>query len=558
LRAQVAFTTIEREDFLIMEYDLVIRGGTIVDGSGAPRFKSDLALSGGKIAKLITPAETHEATAAREIDATGLIVAPGFIDMHSHSDWVIPIPDHAEILRPFLLQGVTTFVGGNCGFSAAPIRPDRAAMLDTSAQMLSEHPFQWQWNEVAEFGGYLKRQGLAMNVAHLAGHGSIRLSVMGADPGEPSPAQLSEMRAMLERAMADGAVGVSCGLGYFPGMIAKPAELGALAEVAGRAGGIITSHLRAYATRSLFFDSEVPHNLLAVREMVEVARRARAPLQISHLIFVGRRTWPTVSEVLADIDAAKNDGVDVTFDTFPYTGGNTTIRVIFPAWSQNHMVELLNSADGWTRLRDGFRPLRSFIAEGAQLMWAANSNFAHLEGKFFGEIAESLKLDPIEAYLTIARESAAKARVMMHLYSGDDRHEETLCAAMAHPLNMFEMDTILTSHQHQNPASFGTYPKILGHYVREMGLLSLENAVHKMTGMAATKMRLARRGFIREGYAADLAVFNPETISCEADFTHPEISPKGIEHIMVNGRAVVAEGKWCGNGILAGEWLTRA
>jgi N-acyl-D-amino-acid deacylase len=541
-----------------MEYDVIIRGGTVVDGSGAPRFKSDLALSGGKIARLIPSSASSPAKAAREIDATGLVVAPGFIDMHSHSDWVIPIPEHGEILRPFLLQGVTTFVGGNCGFSAAPIRPDRAAMLDASAEMLSERPFQWQWNEVAEFGAHLKRQGLAMNVAHLAGHGSIRLSVMGADPGDPSPAQLNEMRAMLERAMSDGAIGVSTGLGYFPGMIAKPAELGALAEVAGRAGGIITSHLRAYSTRSLFFDSKIAHNLLAVREMVEVARRAKTPLQISHLIFVGRRTWPTVNEVLADIAAANHDGVDVTFDTFPYTAGNTTIRVIFPAWAQNNLVGLLQSTDGWARLRDSFRPLSPFIGEGAQLMWAANPGFAHLEGKFFGEIAESLKLDPVEAYLTIARESGAKARVIMHLYSGDDDHEETLCAAMAHPLNMFEMDTILTSHQHQNPASFGTYPKVLGHYVREMGLLSLESAIHKMTGMAAAKMRLANRGFIREGYAADLAIFDPETISCAADFSRPEILPHGIQHVMVNGRAVVAGGKWCGDGILAGEWLTRA
>ena len=554
----VAITSYAREDSGIMEYDVIIRGGTIVDGSDAPRFRSDLALNGGKIAKLISPAESHQATAAREIDATGLVVAPGFIDMHSHSDWVIPIPEHAEILRPFLMQGVTTFVGGNCGFSAAPVKQGRSEMLDASAQMLSERPFQWQWREVAEFGAFLKRKGLAMNVAHLAGHGSIRLSVMGADPGEPSPAQLDEMRAMLERAMADGAVGVSCGLGYFPGMIAKPAELGALAEVAGRAGGIITSHLRAYSTRSLFFDSNAPHNLLAVREMVEVARRAKTPLQISHLIFVGRRTWSTVREVLADIEAARSDGVEVTFDTFPYTGGNTTIRVIFPAWSQNRLMDHLTSTEGWARLRDGFRPLSAFIAEGAQLMWAANPSFAHLEGKFFGEIAEALKLDPVEAYLTIARESGTRARVMMHLYSGDDDHEEALCAAMAHPLNIFEMDTILTSHQHQNPASFGTYPKILGQYVREMGLLSLESAIHKMTGMAAAKMRLGGRGFIREGYAADLVMFNADTISCEADFTHPEISPKGIEQVMVNGRAVVASGKWCGDGILAGEWLPRA
>lgn len=540
-----------------MKYDLLIRGGSIIDGSGASRFDAEVAVTGGKIARLIPRAQSQDVTGAREIDATGLVVAPGFIDAHSHSDWVIPIPEHAEILRPFLLQGVTTFVGGNCGFSAAPVNPDRTSMLDGSGQMLSERVFQWQWREVSEFGAHLKRQGLPMNVAHLAGHGSIRLSVMGADPGDPSPEQLIQMRAMVEHAMRDGAVGLSTGLGYFPGMIAKPAELGALAEVAGAAGGVLTSHLRAYSTRSLFFDSEVPHNLLAVREMVEVARRAKTPLQISHLIFVGRRTWTTANEVLADIDAAKNDGVEVTFDTFPYTGGNTTIRIIFPAWSQNHLEELLNSADGWAQLHDTFRPLSTFIAEGAQLMWAANDNFAHLEGKFFGEIAEALKLDPVEAYLTIARESGVKARVMMHLYSGDDRNEEALCAAMKHPLNLFEMDTILTSHQHQNPASFGTYPKILGHYVREMGLLSLETAIHKMTGMPAEKMHLSERGFIREGYGADLTIFDPATIACEADFTNPTIAPTGIAHVMVNGQSVVANGKWCGDGILAGDWLTR-
>ena len=205
-------------------------------------------------------------------------------------------------------------------------------MLDESGQMLSERTFDWQWQEVSEFAAHLKQQGLALNVAHLAGHGSIRLCVMGGDAGEPSPDQLREMQSMLERAMADGAVGMSTGLGYFPGMIAKPAELTAMAQVAGAAGGVLTSHLRAYSTRSLFFQSEVPHNLLAAREMIDVARQARVPLQISHLIFVGRRTWPTAKEILADIERAKNDGVDVAFDTFPYTCGNTTIRVIFPAW----------------------------------------------------------------------------------------------------------------------------------------------------------------------------------------------------------------------------------
>src|SRR5271165_4729906 len=275
-----------------MEYDVVVRNAVVVDGSGAPRFRADVALKDRKIAALIDPADAASASGAREIDATGLAVAPGFIDLHSHSDWVLPIADHGQILKPFLLQGVTTFVGGNCGFSVAPVMRERRRMLDESGRLCAERTFDWEWDDVAGFAAHLKRQGLALNVAHLAGHGSIRLSVMGSSAAEPSADQLRAMSAMVERAMADGAVGLSCGLGYFPGMIAKPAELAALARVAAAAGGVLTSHLRAYTERSLFFDSRtVPHNILAVREMANVAREAGVPLQVSHLIFVGPQTW---------------------------------------------------------------------------------------------------------------------------------------------------------------------------------------------------------------------------------------------------------------------------
>ncbi len=456
------------------------------------------------------------------------------------------------------MQGVTTFVGGNCGFSTAPVRRERQPMLDESGRLCAERKFDWGWDSVAGFAGFLRRQGLALNVAHLAGHGSIRLSVMGADPGEPSAAQIREMQTMVEDAMADGAVGLSTGLGYFPGMIAKPAELAALARVAASAGGVLTSHLRAYSVRSLFFDSQIPHNILAVREMANVAREAGVPLQVSHLIFVGRRTWTTVEDTLAEVERHRDDGVDIAFDTFPYTCGNTTVRVIFPAWSQTGLENLLETTDGWAKLRDGFRPLGPFIAESIQLMWAVKPELSHLEGKFFSQIADELKLDPIDAYLTIARESETRARVLIHLYSGDDDgDEDALRAAMKHPLNMFEMDTILTSHGHHNPASFGTYPRILGHYVRDLKLLTLENAIHKATGMAAKRMRLGRRGLVRDGYTADLVIFDPETIACAANATTPTREPVGIKHVMVNGTAVVADGKWCGDNLMAGEWIAR-
>jgi len=191
-------------------------------------------------------------------------------------------------------------------------------------------------------------------------------------------------------------------------------------------------------------------------------------------------------------------------------------------------------------------------------MWAVKPELSHLEGMFFGQIADELKLDPVDAYLTITRESGTRARVLNHLYSGDDFGDEhALQEAMKHPLNLFEMDTILTSHGHHNPASFGTYPRILGHYVREMKLLTLEDAVHKATGMAAKRMRLGARGLVRPGYAADLVIFNPETIGCAADSRTPTTAPVGIEHVMVNGTAVVAAGKWCGDGLMAGEWIGR-
>src|SRR5260221_5704926 len=434
-----------------MEYDVVVRNGVVVDGSGKPRFLADLALKDRKIAALIDPGDAASASAAREIDATGLAVAPGFIDLHSHSDWVLPVADHGQILKPFLLQGVATVVGGNCGFSVAPVMRGRQRMLDESGRLCAERKFDWLWDDVAGFAAHLKRQGLALNVAHLAGHGSIRLSVMGADAGDPSEEQLRAMQAMVESAMADGAVGLSCGLGYFPGMIAKPAELAALARVAAAANGVLTSHLRAYSERSLFFDSRTPHNILAVREMANVAREAGVPLQVSHLIFVGRRTWETVDETLAEIELHRDSGVDIAFDTFPYTCGNTTIRIIFPAWSQTGLEALLDSADGWTKLKESFRPLSAFIAESIQLMWAVKPELKYLEGKFFGAIADELKVDPIDAYLTIARESETRGRVLIHLYSGDDADEHALRSAMAHPLNLFEMDTILTSHGHHNP-----------------------------------------------------------------------------------------------------------
>ncbi|HEY2664631.1 MAG TPA: amidohydrolase family protein, partial [Candidatus Binataceae bacterium] len=396
-----------------MDYELLIRNGVVVDGSGAPRIPADVAVSEGEIAAIMPAGAAPGATARSEIDARAMVVAPGFIDLHSHSDWVTPLAEHGQILKPFLLQGVTTLVGGNCGFSTAPIRRSASRLLDESSQMLCARALDWRWETVKDLRFQLEAAGLALNVAHLAGHGSIRLSIMGSNPADPSKEELDAMRTMVEQAMADGAVGLSTGLGYFPGMIAKPPELAALAEIAGAAGGILTSHLRAYSAKSVVYNDLSPHNILAIREMVRVAHAARVPLQVSHLIFVGKRTWATVNDALAEVERARDSGVEIGFDTFPYTGGNTTVRVLFPAWSQGHLMTHLNSAQSLDRLRrETFGPLGRFIGKSAQLLWAVKAEFRNLEGKYFAEIADLMKMDPAEAYLTLARESRGRARVM--------------------------------------------------------------------------------------------------------------------------------------------------
>jgi N-acyl-D-aspartate/D-glutamate deacylase len=533
--------------------ELVIRGGAVFDGSGAPAMQAAIGIAGGRIVAIAADGAGDQLQGAAVLDATGLAVAPGFIDLHSHSDWILPQGDHAEILAPLLEQGVTTIVTGNCGFSPAPVEPSSAALLEQGSELVRDRPLAFEWRTHREFLERLASAPLALNVAHLAGHGSIRLAVMGDRFEAARPADVDAMAAWVREAMDAGCIGLSTGLGYAPGMFATPAELTALARVVGEYGALFTSHVRAYSWISPFFSLNPlawrAHNLRAIDEILGVARNAGSRLQISHLIFVGRATWRTQREAVTAIERACDAGLDVAFDTFPYTAGNTTIRVVYPPWAQHDLPGNLDSAFVRARLRAELRVLRRLIGidvSDIQLLHAVEPTLAHLEGRRFDEIGALLGRDPLDAYFHVTQASGARARVMLFQYSGSVDDEHALRDTLAHPLNAVETDTILTSRGHHNPASFGTFPRFLGHYGRDLGLVSLATAIHKMTGLPAARARLTDRGTLHEGHAADLVVFNPATIAGPADFDEPAARPRGLRDVLINGVPVVAAGRFTG------------
>ena len=533
-----------------MRCETVIRGGDVFDGSGAPAVRAAIGIADGRVVAMARDGDAASLEAATVVDATGLAVAPGFIDLHSHSDWILPQADHGDVLAPLVEQGVTTIVTGNCGFSPAPVEAASTRLLADGSELVCDRPLAFEWRTHREFLDRLAAAPLALNVAHLAGHGSIRLAVMG-DRFEPArDDDVAAMAVWVREAMDAGCVGLSTGLGYAPGMFASPDELTALARVVAEHGGLFTSHLRAYTWISPFFSLRPlgwrAHNLRAVDEILGVAGDAGARLQISHLIFVGRATWPTQRAAIEAVERARDDGLDVAFDTFPYTAGNTTIRVVYPPWAQHDLPQNLESPLVRARLRVELglaRRLLGIDVEDIQLLHGVDPTYAGLEGRRFDAIGEILGRDPIDAYFELTRASGAKARVMLFQYSGGAEDEHALRDTLAHPLNAIETDTILTTTGHHNPASFGTFPRFLGHYGRDLGLMPLATAIHKATGLPASRARLAGRGVVREGAAADLVVFDPATISGPADFDAPTAAPRGIRDVLLNGVAVVARGR---------------
>ena len=523
-----------------MTFDLILQGGTIVDGTGSDGIPGSVGVRDGRIAAV---GDLAGATAAQTIDCAGKVVAPGFIDMHSHSDWVIPQPDHGAVLAPLLEQGITTIVAGNCGCSPAPYIEENRKLLPQIGRMLHDRDLDYGWSDMASYLAALESRGLALNVAQLVGHGTVRAAVKGRTPGPASPPETAAMADLVRAALDQGAIGLSTGLGYAPGVFADLDELIGVTAPLKERRGVYTSHARSYvALDHRAAPDQPPTNLLALDETAAVWRAHGIKVQHSHLIFVGDRTWPTTDRALEHFDRLLDEGVDMACDAFPYVGGNTTLVVFMPPWA----LTQLNRAVTDPEMRQQCATTLNWVLpslgmrwEDTQLLWVPDRAHAHYEGQTVADIARDRGTDPTETYLDLVGELGSQARIMNWNYSGRDAEEASLRKVLAHRACCFETDTILTGNGVDNPASCGTFPRRLGRSVRELKLFTLAEAVRRMTGFNAERMNLADRGRIAQGLAADLVVFDADGVA-----DHWDKAPTGIETVVLNGQVVVSGGRF--------------
>lgn len=547
-----------------MNCDYLIKNGTIVDGSGEKAFYGSLAIKDGKILEVINNSadlEALEKSCPNVLDAGGLIVCPGFIDMHSHADWVLPQQDHPSIIAPLLEQGVTTVIAGNCGYSPVPLVQNSPYLnlIREATDFLAERPLDLNWGSTASFFSDLEEKGLALNLAMLAGHGMLRFSMLGDNYAYPEENSLTEMESIITSSLEEGACGISLGLGYAPGIFSEIRELERFAGCARRHDKLLTVHLKAYTKLSgaypLKLFANKPHNLKALRAMLEMAKSTGVKMQISHMLFVGSKTWPTAEQAFKMIEETVDSGADIAFDSFPYTCGNTTVYIAYPAWFLNNIEQNFKNRFARLRLKAEIAIIESQIGFGLkdfQVLWGGHPENEQYEGLFFDEIARRMGCSVTEAYLRVSETSLGKTLCLMHKYNGDEANEEVLREILSHRLNLFETDTILTSRGLRNPSSFGTFPRIIQKYHKELNLFTLEEAISKLTGKSAGRFGIKDRGIVTRGNWADLVIFDYEEVRDNTSYKELERQPSGIKHVFINGKEVVKNGH-ADQTVLAGQ-----
>lgn len=509
-----------------MRYDLVIQGCRIIDGSSTPSFRADLGIRDGVIVFI---GSLPEPEAVRRVNGHNLIASPGFIDIHTHTDFTILINPRAESK---VRQGVTTEVIGNCGTSAAPLYGEKLARArELNKDLLID------WNTLNEYRERIKRQGSAVNLVSLTGQGNIRASVMGYADRKPDRTEKKRMIELLCQALEEGSRGLSSGLVYPPGVFSGFDELAELLSAVGRFGGIYATHMR----------NESDRVEEAVEEAIKLAEKSGVSLQISHLKAQGRRNWPRLEECFNKIEAARTRGMDIHCDRYPYIASSTELDILLPSWTWEG-----GSEEELRRLSDPAkrRRIREEIDkddwETVIVSRVGTEGNRALEGKNLVEIAAARNVDPVDCLFAVLSEEKLNVEALFFGMSRDNLEKilkKPYCMIGSDAAARSDYGSLSRGKPH--PRAFGTFPLVLGELVR-LGVLRLEEAVYKMTGLPAAKLGLEDRGIIRLGAAADLVIFNPSKIRARATYRNPQLYPEGIEYVIVNGQIVVERGEHTG------------
>jgi N-acyl-D-amino-acid deacylase len=530
-------------------FDLIIENGVVVDGTGVPGRRADVGIVKTRIAAI---GDLAGALAGRRLDATGCVVAPGFVDIHTHSELPLLADGRAEST---IRQGVTTQATGNCGLTPAPVHDGVREQI--KGTMIGPAHGSWRWNTFGEFLGELKAAPKATHVAPLVGHGAIRACAMGFANRQPTLDELAVMRGYAAEAMEAGAFGMSTGLVYPPGVYCEAEELIDIARVVASSGGIYTSHIRG----------EAGTVVESVRESVRIGREAAIPVEISHHKAAGRDNWGKV-RVTYDLIQEASRTHDVTYDIYPYTAGSANLSQLVPPWAHEggpHALldrlgdpalrakilrDVVSGAPGWNNFfRFDWQDIRFAYVHCDQHRW--------MQGLSVAEAARRVGRNPGELALDVIR--ADDNRTMMVNFVMADEDVEFLLPRAESIIASDGWSTTPggpTGGGHPHPRCYGTFPRVLARYVREKRLLSIESAVHKMTGKPARKLHMDRRGELVEGYFADVVVFDPAAIRDRATFEEPHQFAEGIHWVVVNGHLTLDRGLLSGR--LVGTVLTPA
>ncbi len=533
-----------------MKADVVVKNGSILDGTGAPERRGDIAIRGGKIAGIGGEVEADEV-----IDAAGKIVAPGFIDLHSHGDLILawPSDDRLSLLEGRIAQGITTEIVGNCGLGAAPLFGGAAGVLPQINGWMTPAPFPWSWKGIADYLSHLERIGLPVNVGTLAPHGPLRLGVHSLAAGETSGEERRLMAEALDAALEEGAFGLSAGLIYPPGMYTTTEELTFLARRVARSGDLFTCHVRGSSETLLD----------AVSEILRIGLETGVRVHHSHAEAVGRLHWPKLARFLEMEDAARAEGIPVSADMFPYTVAATMMLAIFPPWSLEgglpRLIERLKDdrereririsietvSPSWPPWREGGWPHNLVKAVGwdrIRISTVGSDRNRAAEGMSLEDLGRARGRHAFDAIADLMIEEKGNVGQFVEDISG----EEGIAALVKRPEIAFITDANDYGKGKPHPAAYGSFPRVLGRYVRKEGLLSLPEAVRRMTSLPASILGLEDRGNLRKGAFADVVVFDPDLVEDRATLEEPRLRAQGVEMVLVNGRVVYRAGSLTG------------